>query len=110
MSDSTQPDAALAAINARIGELNLEIEQHQRLAETARVVRDELSDIVATISRKPRIRKPRAVTEAPDVQKVELLGHTLSVLGTLNVDNPHDPKNRTVFATPCLGDVPQEAA
>lgn len=90
MSDSTQPDAALAAINARIGELNLEIEQHQRLAETARVVRDELSDIVATISRKPRIRKPRAVTEA--------------------VSEADETPRPTVFATPCLGDVPQEAA
>lgn len=90
MSDSIPPDAALVAINARIGELNLEIEQHQRLAETARVVRDELADIVATISRKPRIRKPRAVTEA--------------------VPEADETPRQTVFATPCLGDVPQEAA
>lgn len=96
MSDSTQPDAALAAINARIGELNLEIEQHLRLAETARVVRDELSDIVATISRKPRIRKPRP-TPMPG-------GETRMLYETAE-----ESARPTVFA-PCVGDVPQEAA
>jgi hypothetical protein len=91
MSDSPPiPDAAIEAIRARIAELNLEIEQHQRLAETARVVRDELSDIVATISRKPRSRKPRVVIDAAEATE--------------------ETPRQTVFATPCLGDVPQEAA
>jgi hypothetical protein len=67
MSDIiTDPNAAaLATINARIAELNSEIAQHERLAGQAAAIRDAFADLAADLGRKPRVRKPRAVTETP---------------------------------------------
>jgi hypothetical protein len=67
MSDNLNPsphDAAIAVISERARELDADILGHQRCIDVATARRDELLDLVATLSRKPRARKPRAVTEA----------------------------------------------
>jgi hypothetical protein len=56
-------DAAIAQILARIAELDIQIAQHNQLARTDAAIRDELADLVATLSRKPRSRRTRVVTE-----------------------------------------------
>jgi hypothetical protein len=64
MDTTTPSDPAIVAIQARIAELNVQIEQHNRLAQMAAAIRDEFAEMIATLSRKPRARKPRAVAEA----------------------------------------------
>jgi hypothetical protein len=91
MSDIIPPDAAIAEINARIGLLNAEIGRHVQAAQVATAIRDELADLAAMLGRKARIRKPRAVTEVAS-------------------DAADDALRPTVFAAPCVGDVPGEAA
>jgi hypothetical protein len=73
VTDTNPHDAAIAAILARIAELDIQIAHHNQLARTDAAIRDELADLVATLSRKPRSRRPRTVTEtvtpAEDVQR-----------------------------------------
>lgn len=57
-------DAAILVLRERERELDGEIQSHTRQVEIATARRDELLDLIATLSRKPRLRKPRAVTEA----------------------------------------------
>jgi hypothetical protein len=67
MSDiiPTNPmDAAIVVLRERERELDGEIQNHTRQLEIASARRDELLDLIATLSKKPRLRKPRAVTEA----------------------------------------------
>ena len=66
MSDTTSNpmDAAIAVLRDRERELDAEIQSHIRQVEIATARRDELLDLIATLSRKPRPRKPRAVAEA----------------------------------------------
>jgi len=66
MSDiSANPmDAAIAVLRERERELDGEILAHTRQVEMATARRDELLDLIATLSRKPRPRKPRQVAEA----------------------------------------------
>lgn len=87
MSDmiSTPFDAAIDLLRERERQLDTE-------AQSLIIRRDEVREMIAVLtSRKPRApRKPRAVTEAaPEAEEAP---------------------RQTVFATPCLGDVPQEAA
>jgi hypothetical protein len=66
VTDTNPHDAAIAAILARIAELDIQIAHHNQLARTDAAIRDELADLVdtiATLARKSRPRKPRAVTE-----------------------------------------------
>jgi hypothetical protein len=71
MSDTAPPDPIFATINARIHAINVEIDQHTQALRVSTAIRDELTDLSETLSRKPRApRKPR-VTEAS---------------GTLNLD------------------------
>jgi hypothetical protein len=73
MSDTAPPDPIFATINARIHALNVEIDQHTQALRVSTAIRDELTDLAETLSRKPRApRKPRvAETNGP---------------GTLNLD------------------------
>lgn len=65
MSDiiTTPHEAAIAVITDRARELETEILGHQRSIDVASASRNELLDLIATLSRKPRARKPRAVAE-----------------------------------------------
>ncbi len=68
MSDTIIPsamDAAIVVLRDRERELDGEIRNHTRQLEIATARRDELLDLIATLSKKPRLRKPRAVAEAP---------------------------------------------
>jgi hypothetical protein len=61
MSDiiPTPHDAAIAVITERARELDTEILGHQRCIDVATASRNELLDLVATLSRKPRARRTR---------------------------------------------------
>jgi hypothetical protein len=61
---ATPLDAAIALITERARELDVKILEHQRAIDVATASRSELLDLIATLSRKPRPRKPRPVTEA----------------------------------------------
>lgn len=90
MSDTTPTpnDAAIAVITERARELDIEILGHQRCIDVATASRNELLDLIATLSRKSRPRKVRAVPEAA---------------------NDEAPR-QTVFAAPCSTGVTEEAA
>jgi hypothetical protein len=66
MSDiiTTPHEAAIAVITERARELDAEILGHQRSIDVATASRNELLDLIATLSRKPRARKPRPVAES----------------------------------------------
>jgi hypothetical protein len=90
MSDviPTQHDAAILVLREREVQLDGEIQTHSRALELAAAQRELLLDLIATLSRKPRVRAPRAVTRVP----VEPAN-----------DQPEEPSPRpTVFATPSL--------
>jgi hypothetical protein len=57
-------EAAIAVITERANALDAEILGHQRCIDVATASRNELLELVATLSRKPRARKPRAVAES----------------------------------------------
>jgi hypothetical protein len=64
-TNTTSPlDAAIAVITERARELETEILGHQRCIDVATASRNELLDLIATLSRKPRARKPRVVAES----------------------------------------------
>jgi hypothetical protein len=87
MSDliPTPHDAAIAVITERARELDAEILGHQRCIDVATASRNELLDLVATLSRKPRARRPRAVPEAAN-------------------DTAEESLRSTVFAVPGVGE------
>lgn len=90
MSDviPTQHESALVVLRDRERDLDAEIQTHTRALELATAQRELLLDLIATLSRKPRMRTPRAVTRVP----VEPAN-----------DQPEEPSPRpTVFATPSL--------
>jgi hypothetical protein len=66
MSDAnpTQHDAAILVLRDRERELFAEMQNHQRSLEIATARREELLDLIATLSRKPRPRRARPTTEA----------------------------------------------
>ena len=60
MNDNPIPDAAIEALRERTRQLDTDIAQHTRSVEVATACRDELLDVIATLSRKPRARsRPR---------------------------------------------------
>jgi len=80
MSDAnpTQHDAAILVLRERERELFGEIQSHQRSLELATARREELLDLIATLSRKPRGRRARA---ADSSCLEELAGEQKSVFG-----------------------------
>jgi hypothetical protein len=71
MSDIISPnDAAIEALRERERQLDAEIQAHTRRAEVATERREEVRDLIAMLSRKPRARRPRAV-EASDAPQSE---------------------------------------
>lgn len=92
MSDTTPTpmDAAIAVITDRARELETEILGHQRCIDVATASRNELLDLIATLSRKPRARKVRVIQEAAN-------------------DTAETPR-QTVFATPGVSGDAAEAA
>ena len=67
MSDTipTQHESAVALMRDRASQLAAEMQGHARKLEVATERHEELLDMIALLTRKPRTRKPRAVTEAP---------------------------------------------
>ena len=63
MSDTTPHDAAILVLRERERDLDGEIQGHQRALEIATARREELLDLIALLSRKPRVRKARAAAE-----------------------------------------------
>jgi hypothetical protein len=64
MSDIIPNDPATQALRDRINQLELEMATHTRRAEIATACRDELAEMLAIVTRKPRAaRKARAGTE-----------------------------------------------
>jgi hypothetical protein len=107
MSDMipTPFDAAIDLLRERERQLDTE-------AQSLIIRRDEVREMIAVLtSRKPRIRKPRAVTEAVSDDERRRWARGAAPCATEVVPDAADETPRpTVFATPCLGDVPQEAA
>ena len=62
-----QHESAVAILRDRERVLDAEIGVHTRRVEILTERRDELLDLIATMTRKPRVRKARVATEAaPD--------------------------------------------
>jgi len=59
-------DPATELLRERVRQIEADIAAHKARMEGATMVRDELLDLIATLSRKPRARKPRIVTEQPE--------------------------------------------
>lgn len=59
----TPSDAAIDHLRERVRQLDIDIAMHKARMDGATMVRDELLDLIATLSRKSRPRKVRAVTE-----------------------------------------------
>jgi hypothetical protein len=101
---TTSPlDAAIAVIMDRARELETEIVGHQRCIEVATASRNELLDLIATLGRKPRARKPRMVTENGNQTEEP----------TRSVGAGRAPESSTVDAAPALsvfGALPPHAA
>jgi hypothetical protein len=57
-------DAAIDVLRERVRQLDIDIAMHKARMDGATMVRDDYLDTIATLSRKPRPRKPRPVTEA----------------------------------------------
>lgn len=68
MSDAnpTQHDAAILVLREREREVFAEIQSHHRAMEIATARREELLDLIATLSRKPRARKARSIEAQPE--------------------------------------------
>ena len=78
MSDTTPNpnDAATQTLRERVAELDADIQGHQRCIEIATACRQELQDMIALLSRKPRARtartaKPAASARAANDMPVE---------------------------------------
>ena len=67
MSDTipTQHESAVALMRDRASQLAAEMQGHARKLEVATERHEELLDMIALLTRKPRARKPRTVAEAP---------------------------------------------
>lgn len=64
MSDSNTPnDNAIEVIDEQVRQLEDDIQGHTRRLEVDTAIRDRLLELRATLSRKPRGRKPRLVAE-----------------------------------------------
>lgn len=61
MSDTSTHDAAIEAINEQLTQLDHDIQATTRRLDINTAVRDRLIDLRATLSRKPRGRRPRVV-------------------------------------------------
>ena len=79
----TQHESAIAVLREREAQLDGEIQTHSRALELATAQRELLLDLIATLSRKPRVRAPRAVIRAAPL-----------------TDTADDTQRPTVFATP----------
>jgi hypothetical protein len=69
MSDviPAQHESAIAVLREREAHLDSEIQAHSRALELATAQRELLLDLIATLSKKPRVRAPRPVPRpAPD--------------------------------------------
>jgi hypothetical protein len=87
MSDITITgnEAAIDTLRERVSQLDRELQSHQHAIELAGARRDELLDLIATLSRKPRARaKPRAVKDCMSDDDIRVVAHS-------------------VFAQPCDG-------
>jgi hypothetical protein len=64
MSDfiPVQHESALAVLRDRERDLGAEIQTDSRALELKTARHDELLDLIAALSRKPRVRAPRAIT------------------------------------------------
>ncbi len=61
MSDNTTPhEAAIAVLRERERELDAEVKIHEERAAAVSLRREELRDVIALLSRKPTVRRPRA--------------------------------------------------
>jgi hypothetical protein len=91
MSDTTPTpnDAAIEHLRERVRQLEADIAMHRARMEGATMIRDDYLDTIATLSRKSRPRKVRAVPEAAN-------------------DAAEAPR-QTVFAAPCGSDVGEAA-
>lgn len=78
------PDPAIEIIDEQVAALNADIEASTRRLELDTAVRDRLLAVRATLARKTRTRKPRAVAEAPAAAN----------------DTGEDAPRPTVFASP----------
>ena len=66
MSDISTHDTAIQAIDEQLAQLDADIQASTRRLEVDTAVRDRLLDLRATLSRKPRARRPRMVEAVPD--------------------------------------------
>jgi DNA-binding NarL/FixJ family response regulator len=67
MSDASSTlDAAIELLHKREREIDADIQMHLARAAGATSVRDELRDLIASLSRKPRARKPRGIEAAAE--------------------------------------------
>jgi hypothetical protein len=74
MSDLNElQDPAIEALRERARQLDTDIDAARRRLEIATACRDELLEMVAVLSRKPRSRKPRIVTEPADREPTPVL-------------------------------------
>jgi hypothetical protein len=66
MSDTipTPNDAAIEFLRERVRQLDIDIATHKARMDGATMVRDDYLETIATLSRKSRPRKMRAVAEA----------------------------------------------
>jgi hypothetical protein len=67
MSDNlpTQHESAVAVLRKQVSDLDAQIQATARKLELETAQRDVLLDLEALVTRKPRARKVRAVTETP---------------------------------------------
>jgi len=66
MSDTTTPnDAAIDHLRERVRQLDADIAALKARLDGLTMVRDDYLDTIATLARKSRPRKPRAVIETP---------------------------------------------
>jgi hypothetical protein len=96
MSDfiPVQHESALAVLRDRERDLGAEIQTDSRALELKTARHDELLDLIAALSRKPRVRTPRAVTRpAPANDQPEACA----------ADAGDASPRPTVFATPSSG-------
>jgi hypothetical protein len=64
MSDISSPqDPAIEALRERERQLDADVQQHIRNAEVATACRNEVRELIALLTRKARVRKPRVVGE-----------------------------------------------
>lgn len=92
MSDIIPPnDATIDFLRERVRQLEIDIAAHKARMEGAAMVRDDYLETIATLSRKARPRKVRAVMEAV-------------------TETADEAPRATVFAAPCVSADTAEAA